>query len=124
MGDQKGNIKREARYRRHRRVRGRVSGTTERPRLNVFRSLSNIYAQVIDDTIGKTLVSASTLDNDVAAQIESKNKTEAAKIVGQMVAQRAKDAGITKVVFDRGGYPYHGRVQALAEGAREAGLEF
>jgi large subunit ribosomal protein L18 len=90
----------------------------------VFRSLENIYAQVIDDVQGHTLVSASTIDKDVAAQIEGKNKSEAAKIVGQVLAQRAKDAGVSKVVFDRGGYQYHGRVAALAEGAREGGLEF
>lgn len=116
--------KRQARMSRHKRVRGRVVGTPERPRLNVFRSLSNIYAQVIDDQKGHTLVSASTLDNDVATQVEGKSKSEAAKIVGLIIAQRAKDAGLSKVVFDRGGYKYHGRVAALAEGAREGGLEF
>ena len=116
--------KRAGRISRHKRVRGRVVGTQERPRLNVFRSLSNMYAQVIDDQQGHTLVSASTIDNDVAAQIEGKTKSEAAKIVGLVIAQRAKDAGLSKVVFDRGGYKYHGRVAALAEGAREGGLEF
>lgn len=116
--------KREQRDRRHRRVRGRVTGTADRPRLNVFRSLSGIYVQVIDDTVGRTLVSASTIDKEVAAQIEGKNKTESAKLVGQVIAQRAKAAGISKVVFDRGGYRYHGRVAALAAGAREGGLEF
>jgi large subunit ribosomal protein L18 len=116
--------KRQSRIARHNRVRGKVVGTPERPRLNVFRSLENIYAQVIDDVQGHTLVSASTIDKDVAAQIEGKNKSEAAKIVGQVLAQRAKDAGVSKVVFDRGGYQYHGRVAALAEGAREGGLEF
>lgn len=115
--------KHQARYRRHRRIRARVAGTNERPRLNIFRSLTNIYAQVIDDVAGKTLVSASTLDKEIAGQVAGKSKTEAAKIVGQVLAQRAKDAGITKVVFDRGGYQYHGRVAAVAEGAREAGLE-
>jgi large subunit ribosomal protein L18 len=120
----KAMAKRQSRERRHLRVRATISGTPERPRLNVYRSLSNIYAQVIDDTVGHTLVSASTIDNDIAAQIEGKSKTEAAKIVGQAVAQRAKDAGITTVVFDRGGYQYHGRIAALAEGAREGGLEF
>lgn len=110
--------KREARERRHRRVRGRVAGSPERPRLNVFRSETNIYAQVIDDLAGHTLVSASSIDKLIAGQVEGKTKTEAAKIVGQILAQRAKDAGITKVVFDRGGYRYHGRVAALAEGAR------
>ncbi|MBW4437085.1 MAG: 50S ribosomal protein L18 [Pleurocapsa minor GSE-CHR-MK-17-07R] len=116
--------KRQSRERRHLRVRGTVNGTSERPRLNVFRSLSGIYAQVIDDTAGHTLASASTVDKEVAAAIDGKNKTEAARIVGQMVAQRAKAAGIDKVVFDRGGYRYHGRIAALAEGAREGGLEF
>ncbi|MCS7070371.1 MAG: 50S ribosomal protein L18 [Anaerolinea sp.] len=112
------------RARRKARIRARISGTAERPRLNVFRSLTNIYAQVIDDEKGHTLVSASTLDKEVAVAVDGKTKREAAKIVGQFVAQRAKAAGITKVVFDRGGYRYHGRVAALAEGAREGGLEF
>lgn len=116
--------KRLARLARHRRVRGKVDGTPERPRLNIFRSLTNIYAQVIDDHQGHTLVSASTIDKDVAGQVEGKSKAEAAKIVGLVIAQRAKDAGISKVVFDRGGYKYHGRVAALAEGARAGGLEF
>jgi len=110
--------------RRHKRIRSRVSGTAERPRLNVYRSLTNIYAQVIDDLSGQTLASASTIDSAVAAQLTGKNKVEAAKIVGQMVAERAKAAGISAVVFDRGGYQYHGRVAALAEGAREGGLNF
>jgi large subunit ribosomal protein L18 len=110
--------------RRHRRVRARVSGTDTRPRLNVFRSLTNIYAQVIDDLSGHTLASASTIDTEVAKQINGKTKKEAAKIVGQVLAQRAKAAGVEAVVFDRGGYQYHGRVAALAEGAREGGLNF
>ena len=110
--------------RRHKRVRSRVSGTAERPRLNVYRSLTNIYAQVIDDLSGQTLASASTVDSAVVTQITGKNKVEAAKIVGQIVAERAKAAGINAVVFDRGGYQYHGRVAALAEGAREGGLNF
>lgn len=113
-----------SRERRHRRVRAKVEGTPQRPRLNVYRSLSNIYAQVIDDVDGKTLVSASTIDKEVAKQIADKNKKDAAKIVGKVLAERAKSAGITLVVFDRGGYRYHGRVAALAEGAREGGLEF
>ncbi|MBL8116941.1 MAG: 50S ribosomal protein L18 [Anaerolineae bacterium] len=113
-----------SRERRHRRVRGKVAGTPQRPRLNVFRSLTNIYAQVIDDVDGKTLVSASTVDKEVAKLIADKKKAEAAKIVGQILAERAKSAGITTVVFDRGGYRYQGRVAALAEGAREGGLEF
>lgn len=116
--------KQAGRQQRHTRVRSRVSGTPERPRLNVFRSLTNIYAQVIDDAAGRTLVSASTVDKDIAAQVAGKPKAEAAKIVGQVLAERAKGVGITRVVFDRGGYKYHGRVAALAEGAREGGLEF
>ncbi len=110
--------------RRHRRVRARVNGTPARPRLNVFRSLTNIYAQVIDDESGHTLASASTIDKGVVGQLDGKNKVEAAKIVGQVLAERAKAAGISAVVFDRGGYRYHGRVAALAEGAREGGLNF
>ncbi len=109
------------RLHRHKRVRGKVSGTPERPRLNVFRSETNIYAQVIDDTTGRTLVSASSLEKDFSCD---GTKTDAAKKVGQTVAERAKAKGIEKVVFDRGGYLYHGRVQALAEGAREGGLQF
>ena len=109
------------RLHRHKRVRGKVSGTPERPRLNVFRSGTNIYAQIIDDIAGKTLVSASSLDKSFEG---AGSNCEAAKKVGQMVAERAKAAGITTVVFDRGGYVYHGRVAALAEGAREGGLEF
>ena len=109
------------RLRRHKRVRGKVSGTTERPRLNVFRSGNNIYAQVIDDTTGVTLVSASSLEKGFEG---SGGNAEAAKKVGQAVGQRAKEKGIDAVVFDRGGYLYHGRVKALADGAREGGLEF
>ena len=109
------------RLKRHKRVRSKISGTPERPRLNVFRSETNIYAQIIDDVAGKTLVSASSLEKGFAC---AGTKSDAAKQVGQMVAERAKAAGITTVVFDRGGYVYHGRVAALAEGAREGGLEF
>ena len=109
---------------RHKRVRDVVSGTPERPRLNVYRSLNNIYAQVIDDVNGKTLASASTRDKEVAELIKGKTKTEAAKIVGEVVAKRAKAKKIKNVVFDRGGYLYTGRVQAVADGARAAGLEF
>jgi len=109
------------RLHRHKRVRAKVSGTPERPRLNVFRSETNIYAQVIDDTTGRTLVSASSLEKDFACD---GTKTDAARKVGQTVAERAKAKGIDTVVFDRGGYLYHGRVQALAEGAREGGLQF
>ena len=117
---------RQARERSHRRVRSRVTGTPERPRLNVYRSLEHIYAQVIDDTGGHTLVSASTLDAEVKKQIgkNGAHKIEEAKIVGQIVAARAKNAGITQVVFDRGGNLYHGRVKAVADGAREGGLDF
>lgn len=124
MADNKAAKKRASRDLRHRRVRARVIGTPERPRLNVYRSLSNIYAQVIDDSAGTTLVAASTLDSDVVTQLDGKKKVDAARLVGKIVAERAKNAGISKVVFDRGGYPYHGRVEALAEGAREGGLEF
>jgi large subunit ribosomal protein L18 len=114
----------EARLRRHRRVRKTVSGTTERPRLSVFRSLQHVYAQVIDDTAGNTLVSASTMDKEIRDQCEGLKKSEAAKIVGRLVAERAMAHGVTQVVFDRGGYKYHGRVKALADAAREAGLSF
>ncbi|MGD8245375.1 MAG: 50S ribosomal protein L18 [Anaerolineae bacterium] len=113
-----------ARRRRHRRIRSKVFGTRERPRLNVFRSLSHIYAQVIDDLEGHTLVSASTIDAEVKRQLDGLSKTEQARLVGEVVAQRALDNGIDRVVFDRGGYRYHGRVKALAEAAREKGLKF
>lgn len=113
----------EARKRRQRRIRNRISGTAERPRLNVFRSLEHIYAQVIDDVAGHTLVSASTVDKEIAAQVAGKKKKDQATIVGKVVAQRALDAGIQEVVFDRGGYLYHGRIQAVADGAREGGLK-
>ncbi len=113
-----------ARLRRHRRVRAKLSGTAECPRLNVYRSSEHIYAQVIDDVAGKTLASASTIDGDLRTQIADVNKTEAAKLVGKTIAERAKKAGITTIVFDRGGWRYQGRVKALAEGAREGGLEF
>lgn len=109
---------------RHARVRKKVSGTAERPRLCVYRSINHIYAQVIDDVKGNTLCSASTLSKDVASQIANATKSEASKIVGAAVAKKALALGIKQVVFDRGGYLYTGRVQALADGAREAGLEF
>ena len=109
------------RLKRHRRVRKNISGTAERPRLNVFRSLNHIYAQIIDDTKGVTLVSASSLDKEFEG---NGGNIEGAKTVGKLVAEKAKKAGISAVVFDRGGYVYHGRVAALAEGAREGGLEF
>lgn len=114
----------EARRRRHRRLRKNIKGTPERPRLNVYRSLRHIYAQVIDDTVGHTLVSASSIDNVLSEECEGMEKTEAARVVGRAVAERALASGIEQVVFDRGGYQYHGRVKALAEAAREAGLEF
>jgi len=113
-----------ARQRRHRRVRKRAVGTAERPRLNVFRSLKHIYAQVIDDDQGHTLVAASTLDPDLRGKLTSLTKAEQAKLVGELLAQRALARGVKRVVFDRGGYKYHGRVKALAEGSRQAGLEF
>ena len=114
----------EARARRHTRVRTQVFGTPERPRLNVFRSLAQIYAQVIDDVSGTTLVSASSVDAELKKEMAGKKKTEQAKLVGAAVATRARAKGVTRVVFDRGGYQYHGRVKALADGAREGGLEF
>ncbi|MBE7557094.1 MAG: 50S ribosomal protein L18 [Anaerolineales bacterium] len=115
-----------ARKRRQARVRKNLSGVSERPRLNVFRSLNHIYAQVIDDSKGLTLVSASSLDASIrAVEVASgKGKTERASLVGKLVAERALEAGITQVVFDRGGYKYHGRVKALADASREAGLKF
>ncbi len=113
-----------ARKRRQRRIRMKISGTAERPRLNVFRSLGHIYAQVIDDVAGHTLASASTVDKTLRGQLDGKDKSEQAKMVGEAVAQRAKDAGVETVIFDRGGFIYHGRIKALAEGAREGGLKF
>lgn len=112
------------RLRKHDRVRKKITGTPERPRLNVFRSLKNIYVQVIDDTTGTTLVSASTIDEAVKGKIAYGGNKEAAKEVGKLIAQKAIEKGIKQVVFDRGGYLYHGRVAELAEGAREGGLEF
>ena len=112
--------KNKLRQKRHRRVRGKLSGTADRPRLNIFRSNTGIYAQVIDDVAGVTLASASTLDKEISGG----TKTEAAQAVGKLVAERETEKGIKVVVFDRGGYLYHGRVQALAEAARENGLEF
>ena len=112
-----------ARARRHARVRTSILGSTQRPRLNVFRSLSGIYAQVIDDQAGHTLVSASTVDSELREKMKGLKKSEQAKLVGQTVAERAKNKGIQAVVFDRGGYRYSGRVKALADGAREGGLQ-
>jgi large subunit ribosomal protein L18 len=120
----KTNLNHVARKQRHLRVRKKVLGTSERPRLNVFRSLSHIYAQVIDDTNGVTLVSASSLDKSVKGMSGESSKVELAKLVGKLVAERALEAGVTQVVFDRGGYKYHGRVKALAEASREIGLKF
>lgn len=116
--------KNEARQKRHLRVRKNVMGTAERPRLNVFRSLQHTYAQIIDDVTGTTLVSASTMDKEVGATVEYGGNIEAAKAVGAAIAKRALAKGINQVVFDRGGYIYHGRVAALAQSAREAGLQF
>ena len=113
-----------ARVHRHARVRKNLAGTAQRPRLNVFRSLTGIYAQVIDDQAGSTLVSASTVDKELREKMKGLKKSEQAKLVGQTVADRAKGKGITAVVFDRGGYRYVGRVKALADGARENGLQF
>ena len=113
-----------ARHRRHRRVRKNLAGTAARPRLNVFRSASHIYAQVIDDDRGHTIAAASDLDATLAEELDGKGKAERASIVGTAIAGRAKEQGVAEVVFDRGGYKYHGRVKALAEAAREAGLGF
>ena len=114
---------RAARQRRHRRIRVQLSGTGQRPRLNVFRSLQHIYAQVIDDTSGITLAAASTHEADSRASVKG-SKTDRARVVGKTIAEREREKGIDSVVFDRGGYLYHGRVKALADAAREAGLDF
>ena len=116
--------KNDSRKARHRRVRNKISGTADKPRLNVFRSLKHIYAQIIDDVAGVTLVSASTLSPEVKQELEGKTKKEAARIVGLAIGRKALAKGIERVVFDRGGYVYMGRVQQLADGAREAGLKF
>ncbi|EOD01006.1 50S ribosomal protein L18 [Caldisalinibacter kiritimatiensis] len=116
--------KNKKRVQRHRKIRKKIYGTPERPRFNVFRSLNHIYAQIIDDVSGHTLVAASTLDKDIKEKADSLTKKEAAKLVGETVAKRALEKGIESVVFDRGGYIYHGRVKELAEGAREGGLKF
>jgi large subunit ribosomal protein L18 len=113
-----------ARVRRHVRVREKINGTAVSPRLAVFRSLNNIYAQVIDDTKGNTIVAASTLDEEIKKASDGKNKSDVSVLVGQLLAKRALAAGVTQVAFDRGGFKYHGRVKALADGAREAGLRF
>ena len=116
--------KNQDRKKRHNRVRAKISGTPEMPRMNVYRSLNNIYVQIIDDVAGDTLVSCSTLEKEIAAQIKDKTKKEASRMVGETVAKKALAKGIEKVVFDRGGYLYTGRVQEVAEGARAAGLKF
>ena len=116
--------KKEIREKKHMRIRNRFSGTAERPRLAVFRSNNHMYAQIIDDTVGQTLVSASTLEKDVKAQLKKTNDVEAAAYVGTVVAKRALEKGISTVVFDRGGYIYQGKIAALAEAARKAGLDF
>ncbi len=113
-----------ARERRHARVRKNLIGTPSRPRLNVFKSLTGIYAQIIDDAQGNTLISASTVDKELREQVKGMKKTEQAKAVGKAIAERAKSKGVTSVVFDRGGFRYTGRVKALADGAREGGLQF
>lgn len=121
-------VKKEARSKirekKHRRLRNHLAGTAERPRLAVYRSNNHIYAQIIDDTVGNTIVAASTLEKEVGADVEKTNDTAAAAAVGTLVAKKALDKGITSVIFDRGGYIYQGKVQALADAAREAGLKF
>ena len=112
------------RLQRHARVRKKVFGTSERPRFNVYRSLNHIYVQVIDDVKGVTMISASTMEKDMKEQIKDMNKTDAAKVVGMTAAKKALEAGVSEVVFDRGGYIYTGRVKSVADGAREAGLKF
>jgi len=114
----------KARERRHVRVRKHLVGTTNRPRLNVFKSLNGIYAQIIDDSEGNTLISASTVDNELREKMKGLKKIEQANVIGKAVAERAKSKGISSVVFDRGGFRYVGRVKALADGAREGGLQF
>ena len=114
----------EVRVKKHERLRNRFAGTAERPRLAVFRSNNHMYAQIIDDTVGNTLVAASTVEKAVKAELEKTNNVDAAAHVGTVIAKRALEKGITEVVFDRGGFIYHGKVQALAEAAREAGLKF
>ncbi len=118
------NDKNKDRVIRHKRVRKHLSGTSKRPRLNVYKSLNHIYAQIIDDEKGVTLVSCSTLDKEISSKLDSLTKTEAAKLVGETIGKRAVEKKIKEVVFDRGGYLYTGRVQAVADGARSAGLKF
>ena len=114
----------DVRVKKHKKIRNRFSGTAQRPRLAVFRSNNHMYAQIIDDTVGNTLVAASTLEKEVKSELEKTNNVDAAAYLGTVIAKRAMEKGITTVVFDRGGYIYHGKIAALAEAAREAGLEF
>ena len=114
----------ENRIKKHKKIRNRFSGTPERPRLAIFRSNNHMYAQIIDDTVGNTLVSASTVQKDVKAELEKTNNVEAAAYLGKVIAERTLEKGITEVVFDRGGYIYQGKIEALADAAREAGLKF
>ena len=114
----------KVRIKKHKRIRNRFSGTTERPRLAVFRSNNHMYAQIIDDTVGKTLVAASTMEKEVKAELEKTNNVDAAAYLGTVIAKKAIEKGIKAVVFDRGGFIYQGKIKALAEAAREAGLEF
>ena len=116
--------RKEVRAKKHMRIRNRLSGTPECPRLAVFRSNNHMYAQIIDDTVGNTLVSASTLEKEVKSELEKTNNVEAAAYLGTVIAKRAVEKGIKEVVFDRGGFIYHGKIQALADAAREAGLNF
>ena len=114
----------EVRIKKHKRIRNRFSGTAQRPRLSVFRSNHHMYAQIIDDTVGNTLVSASTLEKDIKAELEKTNNVDAEEHLGTVIGKKKKKKGITEVVFDRGGFLYHGKIAALAEAAREAGLQF
>ena len=116
--------RKEVRVKKHMRIRNRFSGTAERPRLAVFRSNNHMYAQIIDDTVGNTLVSACTLEKEIKAELKKTNNVEAAAYLGTVIGKRAVEKGISQVVFDRGGFIYHGKIAALAEAAREAGLEF
>jgi large subunit ribosomal protein L18 len=123
-GTRRVKTREERRQRRHRRVRGKVHGTSERPRLVIHRSINHVEAQVVDDIAGRTLVGLSTLDSELRARRAELTKTEASHAAGKALAEKAREMGVTQVVFDRGGYVYHGRVKAFAEGAREGGLEF
>ena len=118
------DVARAARHKRHLRVRAKVNGTSSTPRLCVYRSLQHIYVQVIDDTQGRTLVAASTVDSEIVKDKEGKKKSDQAEMVGLLIAKRALDAGVTQVVFDRGGYKYHGRIKTLADAARKGGIKF